>query len=217
MKKLIALTCSLVLLFAATAAHAQNIKIGTVDMDKVFKNYYKTKDAENRINQARSEAKKELDDRMDAYKQAMDDITKLNGELENGGLSAEKKADKSKTRDEKISEFKNLDREITEFRAQKEKYLQDQAVRMRNDIVTEIMKVVQDRIKSANYDYVFDKSGNSLDGVPVLMYSPVAVDFSDDIITALNKTKPKDSSTSAPAASAAPSDTPKPTSNALKP
>ncbi len=216
MKKLIALTCALVFhVFAvAFAAHAQTIKIGTVDMDKVFKNYYKTKDAESRINEARSEAKKDLDDRMDTYKQAMDTIKKLNDELQMGGLSDAKKEEITKTREEKISEFKNLDREIAEFRAQKEKDLQDQAVRMRNDIVADIMKLVNAKIKSENYDYVFDKSGPSLDGVPVLMYSRDAVDFSDEIITALNKTKPKDSGS---AARRLPPSTPKPRRSAASP
>ena len=51
--------------FTASAASAQTVKIGTVDMKKVFESYYKTKDAEARINEARNSAKKELDDRMD--------------------------------------------------------------------------------------------------------------------------------------------------------
>ena len=36
--------------FAVSTASAQTLKIGTVDMKKVFESYYKTKDAEARIN-----------------------------------------------------------------------------------------------------------------------------------------------------------------------
>ena len=171
MKKLISLSCTVALMLFTATAHAQVIKIGTVDMDKIFKSYYKTKDAESRINEARSTAKKELDDRMDTYKQTMDEINKLNDDLQSGTLSSDKKAEKSKERDEKISEFKNLEREITEFRTSKEKYLQDQAVRMRNGIVDEITKLIQAKVKSENYDYVFDKSGTSLNGVPVVLFA----------------------------------------------
>ena len=206
MKKLIVLSCSLVCIFAAGAAHAQNIKIGTVDMEKIFKGYYKTKDAEVRINEARTTAKKELDDRVQTYKDTMDQIKQLNDELQNGGLSDAKRDDITKTREEKINEFKNLDREIQEFRAQREKDLQDEAVRMRNDIVVDIMKLITAKVKSDNYDYVFDKSGMSLDGVPVMIFGRDSVDFSDEIITELNKTKPKGdaSSTAAPSPSASP-------------
>ena len=55
------------LAFGAVSASAQTVKIGTVDMKKVFEGYYKTKDAEARINEARNAAKKEMDDRMDVY------------------------------------------------------------------------------------------------------------------------------------------------------
>jgi hypothetical protein len=58
---------------------------------------------------------------------------------------------------------------------------------MREGIVKEITDVVMDKVKSSNLDLVFDKSGNSLNGVPVLMYSRDSVDFTNDVITVLNK------------------------------
>ena len=213
MKKLIALSCALVCTFAGSVAHAQSLKIGTVDMEKIFKLYYKTKDAEVRINEARTGAKKELDDRVEAYKETMDTIKQLNDELQNPGLSDSKREEITKTREEKINEFKNLDREIQDFRAQREKDLQDEAIRMRNDIVTDIMTVINAKIQAENYDYVFDKSGPSLDGVPVVIFARGAVDFSDEIIKTLNSKKPKDSGTSS--ATPAPEATPK--SSAIDP
>ena len=56
---------------AATPAQAQ-MKVGVVDMNKVFSEYYKTKDAETRINEARAAAKKEMDDRMEARQKLLD-------------------------------------------------------------------------------------------------------------------------------------------------
>ena len=61
-------------------------------------------------------------------------------------------------------------------------------------------------MKSENFDIVFDKSGSSLNGVPILLFARDNMDFSDDIITQLNKNKPKDGA--APAAEK-PSATPK--------
>ena len=46
--------------FAATPVLAQN-KVGIVDINKVFTSYYKTKDAEARLNDARAQAKTDLD------------------------------------------------------------------------------------------------------------------------------------------------------------
>jgi outer membrane protein len=211
MKKslLATLLCVSLLVGLASTSHAQ-VKIGTVDMNKIFSAYYKTKDAEARINEARNSAKQELDERMDTYKKNLDQINKLNDDIANAALSKETKDAKSKQRDDLIQETKNLEREITEFRETREKQLQEQAVRMRNGIVDEITKLVLDKVKSENYDLVMDRSGLSLNGVPILIFAKDGLDFSDDIVVALNKNKPKDSDTGAatPASPAIPEATP---------
>lgn len=172
------------------SAHAQSmVKIGTVDMKKVFEGYYKTKDAEQRINEARNAAKKELEERMESYQKGAGEVQKLNTDLGNEALSREAKETKSKARDEKISELKNMEREINEFRATREKQLQEQSGRMRQGIVDDITKVVNEKVKADNYDLVFDKSGMSLNGVSVVMNAKEGYDFTDSVITILNKTK----------------------------
>jgi hypothetical protein len=60
-------------------------------------------------------------------------------------------------------------------------------MRMREGIVKEITDVVMEKVKANRMDLVFDKSGMSLNGVPVLMYAPENVDFTNDIVTVLNK------------------------------
>src|SRR6202030_2718823 len=203
MKKLLFLTLAS-LLVLPVAVRAQGMKIGTVDMNKTFREYNKTKDAEAKINDAKNQAKKEYDERADAYKKALDDVNNLNKQLEAPALSADAKAQKAKERDDKISNIKNMEREITEFRQTRERQLQEQALRMREGIVKEITDVVMERVKSSNLDLVFDKSGNSLNGVPVLMYSRDSVDFTNDVIAALNKPGRASSITTSIARPAAP-------------
>ena len=180
------------LAFATVSASAQTVKIGTVDMKKVFENYYKTKDAESRINEARNAAKKEMDDRMDVYNKGVNEVKKMNEEIESPALGKEAKETKSKVRDEKVSELNTMQREINEFRQTREKQLQEQSVRMRGGIVDEINKIVEAKVKSENFDVVFDKSGPSLNGVPIVLYSRDAFDFTEEVIKALNKNKGKE-------------------------
>src|SRR6476660_7966347 len=185
MKKLL-----MVALFSAFAlpagAFAQGLKIGTVDMNRAFKEYNKTKDAETKINDAKNAAKKEYDDRADSYKKSLDEINKLNQQLEAPALSAEAKTQKAKDRDEKIASIKNMEREINDFRQTREKQLQEQAVRMRDGIVKEITDVVMEKVKAQNLDIVFDKSGMSLNGVPMVMFARPDMDFTNDVVTQLN-------------------------------
>jgi outer membrane protein len=198
----------LVALFSAFAlpagAFAQGLKIGTVDMNRAFKEYNKTKDAETKINDAKNAAKKEYDDRADSYKKSLDEINKLNQQLEAPALSADAKTQKAKERDEKIASIKNMEREINDFRQTREKQLQEQAVRMRDGIVKEITDVVMTKVKTTNMDLVFDISGVSLNGVPMVLFARPDMDFTNEIVAQLNK--PGSSSpAAAPKASASPS------------
>jgi outer membrane protein len=187
------------LAFGTLSASAQALRgVGTVDMKKVFESYYKTKDAEARINEARAAAKKELEDRMDVYNKGVNEVKKMNEDIDNPALGKEAKEQKSKARDEKVGELKTMEREINEFRTTREKQLQEQSVRMRGGIVDEIMKIIEARVKSENFDLVFDKSGPSLNGVPVLLYARDSFDFTEEVIKALNKNKEKDAASPKP-------------------
>ena len=199
MKKFLLLALTAGLAFP-TASFAQGtLKIGTVDMQRAFKEYNKTK---------------EFDDRTEAYKKSLDEINKLNQQLDAPALSADAKAQKAKERDEKIANIKNMEREINEFRQTREQQLQQQAMRMRESIVKEITDLVLERVKSNGMDLVFDKSGQSTNYVPVVLYSKDSADFTTDIITALNKKttstpeKPATTSTSPATSPAKPATSP---------
>jgi outer membrane protein len=163
------------------------LKVGTINMDRAFKEYSKTKEAEKKVNDAKDAAKKEFDDRTDAYKKALEEVNNLNKQLESTALSADKKTQLAKDRDDKINNIKNMEREINEFRVTRENQLREQALRMRDGIVKEIMDVVNDKVKTLNMDLVFDKSGLSVNGVPALLYSRDSYDFTNDVVAALNK------------------------------
>ena len=187
MKKSLSTLFALMLGFPLAAFAQGTLKIGTVDMQRAFKEYNKTKEAEAKINDAKNAARKEYDDRAEDYKKALDEINNLNKQLESPALSADKKTQTAKERDDKIAKIKNMEREISDFRQTRERQLQEQLMRMREGIVKEITDVVMEKVKANNLDLVFDKSGMSINGVPVLMYSHDNIDFTNDIITVLNK------------------------------
>src|SRR6184192_325693 len=187
MKKLLSTILALTLALPLAVFAQGTLKIGTVDMQRAFKEYSKTKDAEAKINDAKNAAKKEYDDRAESYKKALDEINTLNKQLDAPALSADAKAQKAKERDDKIANIKNMEREINEFRQTRERQLQEQALRMREGIVKEITDVVMDKVRATHLDLVFDKSGMSLNGVPVVMFAPENWDFTAEVLTALNK------------------------------
>lgn len=178
-------------LFAASLALSNQasaeVNIGTVDMKKVFENYKKTKDAEQRISEMRNKYKKELDERMEKLKGMKDDIDKLTEETKKAELSAEKRQGSAKKRDEIANEANTLWKDVQQSQQEKEKQLADHSVRMRNGIVEEIKKVIDKNVATKGYDLVFDKSGPSLNGVNIVLHSKEAWDFTKDVIDELNK------------------------------
>jgi len=187
MKRMLSIQFALIAALPIAAFAQGSLKIGTVDMGRAFKEYNKTKDAENKINDAKTAAKKEYDERAEAYKKALDEINNLNKQLESPALSADKKTQAAKERDDKIANIKNMEREISDFRQTRERQLQEQLMRMREGIVKEITEVVMEKVKANNFDLVFDRSGTSLNGVPVLMFSHDNADFTNDVIAVLNR------------------------------
>jgi outer membrane protein len=187
MKKLLSTILALTLALPIVGFAQGTLKIGTVNMQRAFKEFNKTRDADAKMNDAKTAATKEYNDRAEAYKKALGEIDALNKQLDAPALSADAKTQKAKERDDKIANIKNMEREMNDFRQTRERQLQEQAMRMREGIVKEITDVVLEKVKANNLDLVFDNSGMSLNGVPVLMYSHDNIDFTNDVITVLNK------------------------------
>jgi outer membrane protein len=184
------LILSIALLIAGSGLANAQVKIGTVDMNRVFSEYYKTKDAQTKYSESEKAANEELNGRVETLKKSMQEISQANNDLQKQNLSKEELDAKRKEFQPKIDAARALDKEISEFRSTKQKALQDQFLRMRKDIVDDIMKSVGELVKAKGFDIVFDKSGLSAGAVPVVLYSRDDLDFSGDVITALNKNAP---------------------------
>lgn len=168
------------------SGHAE-MKIGIVDMNYIFSEYYKTKDAQAQYTASEVVANKEFNERVNLLKKGMDEIKAIETSLEKTDLSKETREAKIKEHDEKLAKVRALDREVADFRSAKEKKLQDQFLGMRKDIIDEIMKVVNEQTKTRGYDLVLDKSGLSAGAVPVVLYSRSDFDISHEVVAILNK------------------------------
>ena len=181
-------------------------KIGTVDVNRVIKEYSKMRDAEAKVKEATSAANREFDDRAETYKKAIEELNRLGTQLEAPGLSGDAKSAKAKERDEKLADVQNLQREISDFRLAREEQLQQHALRLREGILQEITEAVIDRVRTKDVDVVLDKSATSESGVSPVLFARDNIDFTGEVLAALEK---KDGAAakgaSPPPASASPS------------
>lgn len=182
--------CVVLCSIGAASAQAQ-VKVGTVDMNKVFSGYYKTRDAETKLDAARNVFAREFEERMEGHKKLLDEIVQLGKDTDASTLSDTEKTERQTKKDDKIQKLQSLEQEIGEFKSSSEKRLKEQAAAARNQIVDEITKRVADKGKSDHYKLLLDKSGQGTTNVPVVLYSEEEMDVSDEIITSLNQGHPR--------------------------
>jgi len=123
-KYLITPILSLVLSLAFAGTASAELKIGTVDMKKIFESYWRTKEAETKMSETRAMLKRDLDERNEKRKELQDSIEKLNDEIKKPELSEKARITKTKERDDKIGEWQSMMRELQAYQQEKEKQLQ---------------------------------------------------------------------------------------------
>ncbi|MFT4175437.1 MAG: OmpH family outer membrane protein [Luteolibacter sp.] len=179
----------------ATVAAAQEgkLKIATVDMQELFKQYYRTAEAQKQINVERARIQKENNERLTRIRELEDSLGKLRKQLEDPSVNDSKKAALMKDAQAQHQEGVALDRERREFLQRRNQALNEKMVQRMKGILEEIRKVVEAQAKADSFDYVFDKSGLSTSQVPFLLYTKDATDITAGILKDLNKDAPAES------------------------
>jgi outer membrane protein len=169
------------------------VKIGTVNMKSIFGGYYKTKDADAKMNDERAKFKRELDEKTDKIKALEADITKDREELKKTEIADAKKAVIAKAQEKKLADWQEAMKDRQGFLEERGKQIEVQIVRIRNGIVEDILKVVNDKVKLEGFDLVFDTSGFSVNNVPVVLHAKDSYDFTKSIVEKLNSDRPASS------------------------
>lgn len=187
----IALT-SLFLLAVVPCSAQERLKIATVDMQELFKEYHRTNAAQKDVNVERAKIQKENNERLTRIRELEDELQGLRKRLEDPSISDKKKQELYKEFQVKSQEGVALDRERREYLQRRNTALNEKMVQRMRGILEEIRKLVEEHAKSDDFDYVFDKSGMSTSQVPFLLYTKDATDMTSDLLVELNKDAPAD-------------------------
>ena len=201
MKNTIAIVIAAATLGLTLAATAQVPagRIVTVDLNKVFTDYYKTPIASGKLKETADSFNKEHEEMLANYKKQIDELNKLRDEQDKPEYTPEVREQKRKAVADKLADTQKTQRDIDDYRASHRKILEEQTQRMRQTILKEINDVVTKEARDAGYQLVLDRSGNTLNGVPTIVFSQDSLDITDDITKILNKNQPKTTETPKPA------------------
>jgi outer membrane protein len=190
MKKLLIKLLPTVLLFSLMSVPASaQIKIGTVDLSKVFTNYYKTKQADAALQDMKTEMAKSDKEMIDGWQKAKDSYQKLLADANNQILSSEQRDKNKKAAEDKFKEMKDTEGNIQQFETQAKARLQEQTLRMRDNLLSEIRLAINAKAKGGSYTFIVDTAAQTADRTPVFLYSS-AEDLTEPIIAQLNAGAP---------------------------
>ena len=192
MKLVAAIAITTVALVLPALAQAPSGRIVTIDLNRVFNDYYKTPIAQGKLKETADGYTKEQEEMVAQYRKQVEDLNKLREDSEKTEYTTEVREQKKKAVQDKLAETQKSQRDIEEYARSHRQVLEQQTARMRQGIVKEITDVITKEAKGAGYQFVLDKSGNTLNSVPTILYSQESLDITDDIVKILNKNKPAD-------------------------
>jgi outer membrane protein len=191
-RRFIALVAATV--FVGTAAAQEGkLKIATVDMQQLFKEYHRTNEAQKEINVERAKIQKDNNERLDRIRTLDTELQTMRKQLEDPSISDQKKQAVFQDWNIKQQEGIALDRERREFLQRRNQSLNEKMVQRMKGILEEIRKLVEEKAKAEDFDYVFDKSGLSTSQVPFFLYTKDATDITAVLLKELNKDAPAES------------------------
>jgi outer membrane protein len=165
-------------------------RLATIDMRKVFDNYWKTKQADAALKDRAADIEKEHKSMLDDWKKAKEDYQTLLTEANNQTLSLEERDKRKKTAEDKFKQIKDSEDAITQYERQARTTLDEQKKRMRDSILEEIRTTINGKAKSAGYALVFDTVGESINNTPVVLYSNNENDITEAVLSQLNAGAP---------------------------
>jgi outer membrane protein len=185
--------------FGASRAGAADQRIVFVNLDRAFNEFYKTKRADAQLKQQADEFNDERKKMVTEFETLQESFNTVRDEAQNTALSEEVRSQKRSEAEEKLVELREFDSKLRRFDESRRKQLDDQSRRMRKRIVEEIREAIQTYARGQSYEAVVDSSGQSMNGVEVVVFTDVKTDITDDVLDILNKGKPDTAASESPA------------------
>jgi Skp family chaperone for outer membrane proteins len=189
MKNLRLLLLVMVLFSSALLAAAE--RIGVVNYEQVFREYYKSRIAEQFINQ-RAEALRSYLGQMNGHLEAFhSDARRLGANALNPALSADERNKAQQAAEDAAKAVRAKEAEIKLYTSESSREMRALENRKRAEIIADIRAEVTRRAAAEGYAFVFDCSGKTMNGEPALLVYPEKNNITQSVIRELNRTASK--------------------------
>ena len=172
----------------AATGWAAELKIATVDLDKVFTAHPRTVAAEADLKKAEEAIETELETLKAEGRALQEEVAKLRDAAKNPLLTDEARSLKRDEAEEKLTELQEFELRARRTQETKLKQMREKVLKCRQAIVDELMAAVNHFAEAGGYDLVLDKSGMTMNAVPMVAFSNPALDVTDKLIEYLKAT-----------------------------
>jgi Skp family chaperone for outer membrane proteins len=167
------------------------LRIAVVDLDRVFREYYKSRIAEDFLNQQAEAARLylgQLTNKLEAQKAG---YLRLRQSIGNQAVSDAERQKMIAAAGELEAQIKATENEIAVYQRQMSRELQRLEQTKRGEILLDIQREIRRRAAAENYAFVLDCSGKSATGLPAVLVYPAKNDISNAVIRELNRSAAK--------------------------
>jgi len=185
MNMLRVITLTAVLVSAMAFSAEAQTKMATVDMKKIFNNYWKTQKATASLESRKTELRKEMKDMADGLEKAQTDYKQLLDQSNDQAISADERDKRKQAAADKLKEISTTKTTLEQFQRQAESQLADESQRMSGNLVVEIQKAVADKAKAGGYTVVLNSANSE-----AFIYVSPEVDITESVLGQLNAGAP---------------------------
>lgn len=181
-----------VLLFSlALCAHAVELRIAVVDLDRIFNAYYKSRIAEDFLNQQAEAARTYMSQMNSQLESLRAEARRLGTNALNPALSDQARKKAADDAEAAVAKVKAKETEISLYANERRREFARLQQEKRSEIVKDIQKEIKRRAAAGNYAFVLDSSGKTANGLPTVLVFPGKNDISDEVIRELNRAAAK--------------------------
>jgi len=183
----------LVLALSISTSAFADYRIATVDLGRVFTNYWKTKQAQTAIDEHRTDIEKTDKEMVTAFTKGKEDYQKMFDSMNDPAVSSQERDKRKKSVEDKLKELQEQKDALDQFERASQASLQEQLKRTRDNIVADIRIAVTAKAKADGYTLVIDTAAQTVNGTPVILYSvPGDNDITDAVTKQINMGAPVD-------------------------
>lgn len=189
MKRIFGQLLVLLTLISAATAAAETQRFAVVNLEKVFREYYKSRIAEDAIKQQAEVYRNYLVKQNSQLIQLKREAEQLQRDAQNPALADAERSKLSAEAVVKAREVAAKEAELQLYAAERTRTMREIEQKKREEIMADIYKEVDRRAAAEGFNFIFDSSGKTLNEQPLVLRFPASCDLTEAVIRELNRSK----------------------------